>query len=127
MAPRGESLEGLQRYSREQDLEATEEGRERVATGEGQGGRPDPRTRDARSMAVYVKTLTGKTIHLGDVSPLSTVAELKQRIEAEEEIPRDQMRLICAGKPMENEHASLESLGVAPRTTIHLVLRCVPP
>ena len=56
--------------------------------------------RDARSlvsMSLCIKTLTGKSMHLENVSPLSTVAELKRRIEAEEEIPRDQIRLICAG------------------------------
>ena len=32
----------------------------------------------------------------------------------QEEIPRDQQRLICGGKPLEVEDASLEALGIAP-------------
>lgn len=51
---------------------------------------------------VYVKTLTGKTICV-PVLPSTTIAGLKDMIQAKEGIPPDQQRIIFTNKELENE------------------------
>ncbi len=49
-------------------------------------------------MPLFVKTLTGKTITLADITAQSTVRELYEAIADREGIPVDQQRLVIAGE-----------------------------
>ena len=55
-------------------------------------------------MQIFVKTLTGKTMTI-EVDPKDTIKDLKSKIMDREGIPSDQMRLVFAGKSLEDERA----------------------
>jgi len=69
-----------------------------------------------------VKTLTGKVLKV-QIRLFETVGKLKSNLQALEGIPPDQMRLISAGKALDDDEKTLDDFGVQSTSTIHMLLK----
>ncbi|GFR47171.1 hypothetical protein Agub_g8864 [Astrephomene gubernaculifera] len=72
-------------------------------------------------MQIFVRNLYSRS-QACELEPSSSVAELKKLIEAVEGVPSCSQGLVYAGRQLEDER-SLQSYGIHPHSTVHLVLR----
>jgi hypothetical protein len=75
-----------------------------------------------KTIQIFVRGLTGLTKTF-DVAPFSTVEYLKFLIHLNEGIPIEEMRLIYAGKQLEDGSSTFSDYNITKESTLHLVLR----
>ena len=70
---------------------------------------------------LYVKTLTGKNIHINYEDDY-TIENIKELVQKQEGIPPNQQRLIYAGKQLD-DYMTINDYNIFELSTLHLVLR----
>ncbi len=79
-------------------------------------------TATAKTFKVYAKKLTGETYTIENLTGETTVAQLKEIIADQIDIPATAQRLIFAGKQLEDAK-TLAEYNIGKESTIHLVIR----
>ena len=72
-------------------------------------------------MPIFVKMMTGKTTTF-EVKPSDTILDLKEKIQNEEGLPANQLRLFFARKPL-NDQCTLSNYNIQKESTLYLVKR----
>ena len=70
---------------------------------------------------IFVKTLTGTTSTI-DLEGVTTIADIKRKLNEKEGVPADQMRLVFAGKPLEDSR-NITDYNISAESTIYMLLR----
>lgn len=78
--------------------------------------------RQENDLAIFVKTMTGKTIQLR-VDPLASIRDLKQAVHEREGPPVDDIMLIWASKRLDDARLVAE-LGLRNESFIHMAIPC---
>ena len=71
-------------------------------------------------MLISIKTLSGRKISL-DLEPTQKILDIKENLQEREGIPKEQIRLIYAGKVL-NEEMKIEDANIQPGTIIMMMM-----
>ena len=75
--------------------------------------------------SLFVIGLNHKTMTFSHVPHSSTVADFKKIVSERSGIAEDELRLVYAGKQLENDKTLLEYYNIKNQSNIHCILRCL--